>query len=156
MQIFLILLTILILFGALRAAVGLASSATVSHPPEARAGKLRLADCPDKPNCQGSESSRKQQQVAPFQHTGDTSAVMLNLAEMLDEQPGVAIISRTDNYLHATFTTRIMGYIDDVEFLLDELPGHIQVRSASRLGRSDLGANKKRIDKLRRLSSQRL
>jgi uncharacterized protein (DUF1499 family) len=60
------------------------------------------------------------------------------------------IISADSNYLHAEFTSRIMRYVDDVEFLYDRTAGVTHVRSASRLGYSDLGANRKRIESLRK------
>ena len=56
-----------------------------------------------------------------------------------------------DGYLYAEFTSRLMRYVDDVEFLEDSTAGVIHVRSASRLGYTDLGANRKRIENIRGL-----
>jgi len=53
--------------------------------------------------------------------------------------------------LHATYKTPLVGYTDDLELLLDEDSGVLHIRSASRIGRSDLGANRKRIEALRLL-----
>ena len=53
-------------------------------------------------------------------------------------------------YLHAEFTSRFMHYVDDVEFLYDQAAGLVHVRSASRVGYSDLGVNRKRIESIRR------
>jgi uncharacterized protein (DUF1499 family) len=68
------------------------------------------------------------------------------------------IITENKNYLYAEFTSAIMGFVDDVEFYLDEGAKVIHVRSASRLGQSDLGVNRKRIEtirtKLKELKSQ--
>ena len=63
--------------------------------------------------------------------------------------PGATIVAQRDDYLYATFETPVMGFVDDVEFAL--LPGQaaIGVRSASRLGYSDLGTNRKRIEAVR-------
>ena len=52
-------------------------------------------------------------------------------------------------YLYAEFTTRLMGFVDDAEFHLDEKSGVIDVRSASRLGRKDFGVNRARIEGIR-------
>ncbi len=61
-----------------------------------------------------------------------------------------SIVSETDNYLYAEFTSKLMGYVDDVEFYFDpSTPGQIQVRSASRLGQSDLGVNRSRVEAIR-------
>jgi uncharacterized protein (DUF1499 family) len=59
------------------------------------------------------------------------------------------IIEATDSYLYAEFKSKLMGYVDDVEFYLDPAANVIQVRSASRLGQSDLGVNRQRIETIR-------
>ena len=63
---------------------------------------------------------------------------------------GVTIITKQDNYLYAEFQTKVLKFIDDVEFVLDESASVIQMRSASRLGRKDLGANRNRLEVVRR------
>ena len=59
------------------------------------------------------------------------------------------IVDAGKNYLYAEFTSTIMGYVDDVEFLYDAASSVTHVRSASRLGYSDMGANRKRIEAIR-------
>jgi uncharacterized protein (DUF1499 family) len=59
------------------------------------------------------------------------------------------VITETENYLHTEFTSKVMGFVDDVEFLLNDSTKVIHVRSASRLGESDLGVNRKRIETIR-------
>ena len=66
---------------------------------------------------------------------------------MKDTHPRATIIEETGQYMHVEFRSRIFGFVDDVEFLVDDRV--IQVRSASRVGRSDLGVNRKRIEALR-------
>jgi uncharacterized protein (DUF1499 family) len=63
--------------------------------------------------------------------------------------PGSAIISDSGNYINVEFTSALMGFVDDVEFYCDDAAGVIQVRSASRLGESDLGVNAKRVEAMR-------
>ena len=63
--------------------------------------------------------------------------------------PEARIIDSEDNYLYAEFTSRLMGFVDDVEFLYDPDAGITHVRSASRLGYSDMGVNRKRIESIR-------
>jgi len=109
----------------------------------------QLSDCPDTPNCQGSQSSRAEQQVAPLSIEGDLKGAIQRIADVLSSQQRVKIVTQNDSYLHVTYTTRLMGYVDDVEFLLDKASSTVQIRSASRLGHSDLGANAKRIKSLR-------
>ena len=61
------------------------------------------------------------------------------------------IVNRSNNYMRAEFRSRLMGYVDDVEFLYDELENISHVRSASRIGYSDLGTNRRRVEKIRSL-----
>jgi uncharacterized protein (DUF1499 family) len=67
--------------------------------------------------------------------------------------PRTTIVSETEKYLYAEFRTRLMRYVDDVEFFFDGQV--IQVRSCSRLGRRDFGVNRKRVDELRRIIEAR-
>ncbi len=78
------------------------------------------------------------------------------MATIITTFPGTAIEEQTDRYPHATFTTRLMGFVDDAEFLLSDDQQSIQVRSASRLGKIDLGANAARISGLRAASNGKL
>jgi len=118
----------------------------------------RLAPCPKSPNCvvsQGNEDA--EHAIAPLNYTGDAAAAMAALRQVLESQEGSEIIQQTDTYLYAEFTSRLMGFVDDVEFYLDPAePGTIQVRSASRLGESDLGVNRKRVEKIRTEFASRL
>jgi uncharacterized protein (DUF1499 family) len=62
---------------------------------------------------------------------------------------GSTIIEENNSYLYAEFKSKLMGYVDDVEFYLDSNTNSVQVRSASRLGKSDLGVNRKRVEEIR-------
>lgn len=101
----------------------------------------RLGTCPDSPNCVSSFETRESHRIAPL------PATMARVRAALLAMPGAQIIREQDQYLYAEFTSSLMGFVDDVEFL--ELAGSTHVRSASRLGKSDLGVNRKRIEALR-------
>lgn len=101
----------------------------------------RLGTCPNSPNCVSSFETRESHQIAPLE------ASLAQVRTQVLAMPGAQIIREQDQYLYAEFTTRLMGFVDDVEFL--EQDGRTQVRSASRLGQSDLGVNRKRIETLR-------
>ncbi|MGF1460658.1 MAG: DUF1499 domain-containing protein [Leptolyngbyaceae cyanobacterium] len=111
----------------------------------------RLAACPTSPNCvvsQGEEDA--EHAIAPISYTGTPEAAMAALRQVVEGQEGSEIIEQTDRYLYAEFTSKLMGFVDDVEFYLpSEAPGTIHVRSAARLGQSDLGVNRKRIEAIR-------
>jgi uncharacterized protein (DUF1499 family) len=109
----------------------------------------RLANCPDSPNCVCSQETRPSHGIAALAYEGEGSAAFSRLADVLKSWPRTKIITQTDNYMHVEFTTRIMRFVDDVEFLLAEDEKVIHVRSASRVGYSDLGTNRKRVEAVR-------
>jgi uncharacterized protein (DUF1499 family) len=92
---------------------------------------------------------RVEAQIAPLHYEGDGAAAMARLAQFVETTDGVRIVRRDADYVYATYTTPLMRYVDDVEFWLDPAGGVIHVRSASRIGESDLGANRARIEALR-------
>jgi len=87
--------------------------------------------------------------IAPLALKGDGPATIARLAQIVEGMEGAKIVERRPDYLYAQFTTRLMRYVDDTEFWFDPAAGVIQVRSASRVGRSDLGVNRARIEAIR-------
>ena len=87
--------------------------------------------------------------IAPLPLAGDGAATLARLQAIVQATPGAQAVTVEPGYLYATFTTPLMKYTDDVEFLLDATAGVVHVRSASRIGRSDLGANRQRIEAIR-------
>jgi uncharacterized protein (DUF1499 family) len=80
---------------------------------------------------------------------GDGLASIARLQVLLQADPAVTVVESRSNYLYAQYTSPLMKFVDDVEFWYDARNGVIQVRSASRLGRNDFGANRRRIEALR-------
>ena len=78
------------------------------------------------------------------------------LLSVISSLPRTKIIDNNDRYIHVTFTSRLMRFVDDVEFLFDDTNKQIHVRSASRVGYSDLGVNRKRVEDLRKRFYERL
>lgn len=106
-----------------------------------------LAPCPSTPNCVSSEpGTTASHSIAPLD--GDSWDKLLGAIE----EAGGDIIARTDSYIAAEFETPLMRFVDDVEFR--KADDAVHVRSASRVGKSDLGANAKRIEQLRAALSQ--
>lgn len=148
-----IIIAIIVVAGvALRLAVPSLSSTSVATGIISNNGQSTLGDCPDMPNCYGSEASRAEQTVTRMALTNPASDAINTLATIVSSQPGTQIVTQDERYLHATFSTRIMGYTDDVEFLISDDQQSVQMRSASRIGKSDLGANAKRLTLLRSLA----
>jgi uncharacterized protein (DUF1499 family) len=87
--------------------------------------------------------------IAPLSFTGDADQAMQKLASMLKANERTVLVTQQPDYLYAQCSTPLLQFTDDVEFWLDRAAGVIQLRSASRLGHGDLGANRARIEKLR-------
>lgn len=109
----------------------------------------KLAACPGTPNCVNSQSLDAQSKIAPIAYNSTATEAMTKLKTVIADMDRAKIITETNNYLYAEFTSKLMGFVDDVEFLLDDNAKVIQVRSASRLGQSDLGVNRKRVEEIR-------
>ncbi len=88
-------------------------------------------------------------QIAPLRYQDAPGAAMARLRSLVEASPGSRVEKAGPDYLYATFTTPLMQFVDDVEFWFDPAGGVVQVRSASRLGQRDLGANRARIERLR-------
>jgi uncharacterized protein (DUF1499 family) len=89
-------------------------------------------------------------QIAPLAlKSGEGPATLAALLKVVRTAPGAVVMKATPDYIYAEFKTPLMKYVDDVEFWLDPAAGVIHVRSASRLGDSDLGANRQRIEAIR-------
>ncbi len=87
--------------------------------------------------------------IAPLPLRGDGPATLVRLKAIVEAMNGAKLVTTAPDYLYAQYTTRLMKYVDDVEFWFDPGNNVIQVRSASRLGESDLGVNRKRIEEVR-------
>ena len=110
----------------------------------------RLIPCKRTPNCVSSQADRADAEhyIAPIAFKGDAITALRKLLHAMER---VSVVREAPDYLHAEFRSKLMGYVDDVEFYYDKAAGLIHMRSASRLGRRDFGVNRKRIEEIRRL-----
>ena len=115
------------------------------------ASQLGLSDCPNSPNCVSTSSSRPASKISPLELREATGDAKRKLEDVIERMPGSQIIESQDDYLHAEFRSRIFGFVDDLEILIDEKQQSILIRSASRVGYSDWGVNRKRCEEIRRL-----
>ena len=115
----------------------------------------KLAPCPSSPNCVSSQASDAKHRIDPLSFIGPAADALMRLEGIVRSLPRATMITRNDGYLHAEFTSTIFRFVDDAEFLVDDAAKVIHVRSASRLGTSDLGVNRKRIERIRKLWSRR-
>jgi uncharacterized protein (DUF1499 family) len=92
---------------------------------------------------------RKYAEIAPLPVKGEGPVTIAQIKAIVEGMDGAKVVKSERGYLYAQFTTRLMKYVDDVEFWFDPAANVIQVRSASRVGRGDLGVNRKRIEAVR-------
>jgi uncharacterized protein (DUF1499 family) len=109
-----------------------------------------LAPCPASPNCVSSLADDPQHHTAPLHFTGDPARAWKRLKSALATEPRLTIVEDTGSYLHAEARSLVFRFVDDIEFVLDPGAQLIQVRSASRVGYSDFGVNRRRVERLRK------
>lgn len=89
--------------------------------------------------------------IDPIAYTGKGDTAFRKLAALVGKMEGATVITSDPGYLYAQFQSRLLKFTDDVEFVLDASTSVIQMRSASRLGIKDLGANRTRLEEIRTL-----
>jgi uncharacterized protein (DUF1499 family) len=130
--------------------VGLSCTPGVPPPPQPPAPHaLFLAPCPASPNCVSSQAADAEHYVEPLRIVGDPSQAMNELRRIIESIPRTRIVAVSDTALHAEFTSYFFGFVDDVDLQLDAASHLVQIRSASRTGYSDLGANRRRVETIR-------
>jgi uncharacterized protein (DUF1499 family) len=108
----------------------------------------RLAPCPGRPNCVISQGGDERHHIDPIAYEGEKAAAVELIRQVVQEMAGTRILTQTDHYLHVEFRSKMMGFVDDVEFFFPDT-AVIHMRSASRVGYSDFGVNRKRLEKIR-------
>lgn len=110
----------------------------------------QLAPCPSRPNCVCSQSTSAAHLIDPIAVPEAMVDPFDQLVQVMQDWPRTRLITRTANYLHVEVRTALFRFVDDVEFYWDAERSLIHVRSASRLGYSDLGTNRRRVERIRR------
>ena len=109
----------------------------------------RLAACPDSPNCVSSQSTDPRHAIDPLRYAGTAEKARGLLIEAVSGMKRARIVAAEERYIQAEFNSAFFRFVDDVEFILDDGTRTIHVRSASRLGYSDLGVNRRRVEEIR-------
>jgi len=125
-------------------------SALASKPKNLGANNGRLAPCPGSPNCVSTQSADSQHAIDAIVYDGTPEDAMRKLKAVIAVIPRMEIIAETESYLHAEATSLIFRFRDDVEFVIDRQAKVIHFRSASRVGHSDLGTNRVRMEEIRK------
>ena len=111
-----------------------------------RSGNLKAA--PSSPNAVSSQATAAHH-IAPLVYKGSQEQAMKALKAIVEGTPNARIVETKPDYLYAEYASSLLGFVDDVEFYVPPNAKTIHVRSASRLGYSDLGVNRKRIEAIR-------
>jgi uncharacterized protein (DUF1499 family) len=112
----------------------------------------QLAPCPPSSNCVNSQATDENHTIQPFYYKGTRQEAQERLLRALKSEERGKIIITNESYVRAEFTSALFRFIDDVEFYISKTPTDdivIHVRSASRIGASDFGVNRKRIERIR-------
>ena len=121
------------------------------RPNDLGAAGGRLKACPGSPNCVSSDAPDRAHAIEPLTIKGPADKAWEAAQRAVAELPGAEIVTATEDYLHIECTSRLLGFVDDLELHLRASNHEIAVRSASRLGYSDLGVNRKRVEMLRKI-----
>ncbi len=111
----------------------------------------KLADLPHSPNAVSSQTSQSAKQVEALTLKGSAVETKAAIIDCLAKMGGNEIVEQADDYIRTVFTTRLFRFKDDVEFYIDAGEGQVHFRSASRVGYSDMGANRKRYQAFKEL-----
>ena len=123
-------------------------SFSASRPTNLGVTNGQLAELPNTPNGVSSQTGSPEQHMEPIKMSGSAAEEMQRIKLAIESQPRAKIVDQDSHYLHAEFTSLIFRFVDDVEFFIDDKDKVIQFRSASRVGHSDLGANRRRMNLL--------
>ena len=108
-----------------------------------------LPPCPSTPNCVSTQANDAIHAIAPISYRGSAEAAMARIAAIVGAMPRATIVERKPASMRVEFRTRLFRFVDDVMFEIDDAKKTIEFRSASRVGRNDLGVNRKRMEAIR-------
>ena len=108
-----------------------------------------LAPCPSSPNCVSSNATDDGHKVEAFVLSASPEVAWGVIREEAAALPRTTITEETPDYLHVQCASALFGFVDDFELHLRQSTGTVDIRSASRVGYSDLGVNRRRVERLR-------
>ncbi len=124
-------------------------SCSGKRPSNLGVSEARLAPCPASPNCVSSDADDDAHRVDALALSGSPAEAWPVVREEVARLPRTTVVEETADYLHAECASALFGFVDDLELHLRESDGVVAIRSASRLGYSDLGVNRRRTEQLR-------
>ena len=116
----------------------------------------RLPPCPSSPNCVSTQARDAGHAIPPFRYRKSRVEAKEALKEIIRSLPRTKLVEEDESYLHYEFTSLLLRFVDDVEFLFDDETKTLHFRSASRTGYGDLGVNRTRMEQVRALVGGKL
>ncbi len=114
--------------------------------PSSYGENMMTQKCGNKPNCVSSFDDRKEFFFPPIEKVeGPWDQVKAKIEKTITSFASAKVESTKENYLHIIVTTKLMRFKDDLYFWWDPETEKLSMKSESRVGYSDLGANKKRL-----------
>jgi uncharacterized protein (DUF1499 family) len=111
----------------------------------------KLHPCPKSPNCVSTQAIDEKQKMEPINYSGDLEDAKAKIISIINSLKRSKIITNEENYIHIEFRTATFRFVDDVEFLFDDKEKVIHFRSRARMGYSDMGVNRKRMEEITKL-----
>jgi uncharacterized protein (DUF1499 family) len=111
----------------------------------------KFIPCPASPNCVCSQYPDQTHTIEPLSYQGSAQEAAYRLLAVLQGMKRAKVVTQQERYFHVEFTSAFFRFVDDAEFCIDDVQKLIHVRSAARLGYSDFGVNRKRMEIIRRL-----
>ena len=111
----------------------------------------KLHPCPKSPNCVSTQAIDENQKIEPIKYSGSLEDAKGKILSIINSLKRSKIITNEENYIHIEFRTATFRFVDDVEFLFDDKDKIIQFRSRARMGYSDMGVNRKRMEEISKL-----
>lgn len=117
-----------------------------------------LTPCPETPNCVCSQSPSEdtKHSIAPMPYSYSEELIREKILEVLNEMARTKIVTASDNYFYVESNTLLLRFTDDFEVYIDDREKLLHFRSASRIGHSDLGTNKRRVEAFKKMLSEKL
>ncbi|MEP6932896.1 MAG: DUF1499 domain-containing protein [Nitrospirota bacterium] len=118
--------------------------------------RTKLDPCPSSPNCVSTQAQDAGHAIPPFCYRKSRVEAKEAMKEVIRSLPRTKLVEEDESYLQYEFTSLLLRFVDDVEFLFDDDTKTIHFRSASRTGYGDMGVNRARMEQIRALIEQRL
>ncbi|MGP4081670.1 DUF1499 domain-containing protein [Pseudalkalibacillus sp. R45] len=118
--------------------------------------KKSLEACPSSLNCVSSQSASEKHNISPISYNSSSDHAYETILKVLNNMSGTKVVEEAKDYIRAECKSKWLKVVSDLEFLLDESKKIIDVRAASRVGYTDLGVNRKRVEYIRQKFIQKV